>query len=324
MNITTHDSTTEIAIEDYYVVAALSVGFSFLATIICTGILILIWRTKPRLHTVHHLLICNTCIATIFYCVSTTNNYVYLLFIKWETSDISCRVRAYFAYVGIAGVVYSYLTQSISRFFFSVLSIKYRWLITFKMHYILISIQWLIVFSITSSSLITNDVTFHPVRLCFIQMENTLHVVCVIFAYYILPLLAIIIIYVYIYFRVKYMKRNTMAIVTSVNRQKRDLELLRNIIILLSIYLGGGLPSIVYFLTRTKYPYLINLVTQSLTVAIAKICIVLLDREIRQTIKNMIYPKTSVMPFKNTYITGRIQNTLQSTKKTNVQSQIQL
>jgi hypothetical protein len=44
-----------------------------------------------------------------------------------------------------------------------------------------------------------------------------------------------------------------------------------------------------FFLTQTKYPYLINLVTQSLTVVIAKLCIILLDREIRLVISKVIY-----------------------------------
>jgi len=229
-----------------------------------------------------------------------------------------CRWRAYFAYVGIAGVMYSYLIQAISCFFFSAMSLKYRWLTTFKTHYILIGIQWLIVFLITSSSIITNDITFHPNKLCLIPMKNTLHAICAIFAYYGIPLLIIIIIYIYIYCRIKQIKRNAATIAKSTISQKRDLGLLRNIIIIISIYLGGGLPRIVFFVTQTKYPYLINLVTQSLTVAIAKLCIVLLDKEIHQVIKSIMYRTIPAMPFKNARQTEKIMLNHKNIKQTNV------
>jgi hypothetical protein len=231
---------------------------------------------------------------------------------------MSCRWRAYFAYVGIAGVMYSYLIQAISCFFFSVISTKYRWLTTFKTRYILIGLQWLIVFLITSSNVIAKDITFSPNELCLIPMKNTLHAICAIFAYYGIPLLIIIIIYIYIYCRVKQIKRSSTTIAKSIISQKRDLELLRNIIIIISIYLGGGLPSIVFFVTQTKYSYLINLVTQSLTVAIAKLCIVLLDREIRQVIKSILCRKMPVMPFNNARPTGTIMLNHKNVKQTNV------
>ncbi len=105
MNRTTVDSGLIYTIEDYYSVASLSLDFSLIAPMICILILISIWGTKPRLHTVHHLLIRNTFIGSILYCVLTINNYIFLLFIRWETSDMSCRWRGYFIYAGIAGLL---------------------------------------------------------------------------------------------------------------------------------------------------------------------------------------------------------------------------
>jgi hypothetical protein len=115
---TTDESIPVYTINEYYVAASLSSAFAFICIIIGIIIVILIWRTKPSLHTVNHLLICNTCIASIVYCVSTINQYIYLIFIPWESSDMSCRWRAYFYYLGITGFMYSYMIQSISRFFF--------------------------------------------------------------------------------------------------------------------------------------------------------------------------------------------------------------
>ncbi|UJR19994.1 hypothetical protein I4U23_023128 [Adineta vaga] len=105
---------------------------------------------------------------------------------------------------------------------------------------------------------------------------------------------------------------------TTQNRAKRDLEFLRNIVFLISIYIAGGLPSIVYFLTPTKYPYLINLVTQSIAVALATLCTILLDRDIRQVIKNILRRTTRVVPFVHTLTMGKVQQNRQTIKQINI------
>lgn len=166
---------SKYTIEDYYISASLSSFFSLISIIICTLILILIWRTKRRLHTIKHLLIYNTCIASIVYCIVTINNYIFLIFIRWDTNDISCRWRDYFAYLGIAGVLHSYMIQAISRSFFNIVSGKYRWLRTLKAHYILIGIQWIVVVCITLPCNTTNDIRFSVNSLCWIPVEYTLH-----------------------------------------------------------------------------------------------------------------------------------------------------
>jgi hypothetical protein len=318
MNLTTVDSQTIYTVEDEYIVASLSVGFSCIATITSAIMLVLIWRTKRRLHTVTHLLIGNTCIASIFYCIVTINNYIFLIFVRSEISDMSCRWRGYFTYAGISGLSYSYLIQSVSRFFICILSSKYRWLTKFKTHYILIGIQWVAVFLITSPSIITKDIPFHPKFLCWVPIEYTLHTIYTYLMYYIIPLVIIIIIYIYIYYRVRKSKKNVRTIIISINSPKYDLELLRNIIILISIYLGGGLPSLLSDLTLSKVPYLLSLIIQSLSVFLANLCTIVLNREIRQVIKSIICRTTAVTPFNNVYPVGKLQENHQITKKTNV------
>jgi hypothetical protein len=105
MNITIVDQPSKYVLEDYYVPAALSYSFAIITIVNSIVILIIICRTKPHLHTINHLLIGNTCIASILYCVVTINIYIFLLFIRWETSDMSCRWRGYFIYAGIAGLL---------------------------------------------------------------------------------------------------------------------------------------------------------------------------------------------------------------------------
>ncbi len=76
-------------------------------------------------------------------------------------------------------------------------------------------------------------------------------------------------------------------------RQNRDLEVLRNIMALFSIYILGGIPSILFILTRIKLFYSICIVCITLSVAIEKATFILLDQEIRNTFKKLLCHSTS-------------------------------
>ena len=306
MNSTvTQDPQLSYNIEDYYLVCSLSVAFALIAVIICIGILVLVHRTKPRLHTVNHLLVCNTCLASIFYCSISSINYYFLIFVPWDTSDMSCRWRGYFAYASVAGVIYSYLIQAVSRFFFSILSTNNRFLITFKAHYILILAQWLLVFLITLPSIVTIDIKFHPKNLCWVPKQRLIHLAYTIIAYYVLPVLLIVCIYLFIYIRVRRIIKGATTIVHATKNHKLDLEVLRNILTLLGIYLGGGTPYLAFVFTSIRTIYFINLVTLSFTVAVEKLGTVILDREIRLVMRGLICRRTDVEPFDATKTRAR-------------------
>ena len=88
------------------------------------------------------------------------------------------------------------------------------------------------------------------------------------------------------------------------NSQKRHLEVLRSIIILLSIYLGSALPAILFFITAIKLLYLINLVCLTLAITLEKLCTIFLDRECRLFVKHIICRTTSVIPLNNAKLVG--------------------
>jgi len=246
-------------------------------------ILFLVIRTK-RLHTVTHLLICNSSISSIIFCIVQCVNYIFLVLIPWETNDMPCRWRGFFGYMAVAGVVYSYLSQAISRFFVSILSVKYRWAISFKTHLILILIQWIIVSLIPSPSLLTEDIYYRPYSLCWVPKEYTLHIIYTVVAYYLIPAILIFVIYIYIYFHVKH-RRPSMFVMTIRRRSNRDLEVLCNIMILFAIYTFGAIPTILYLLTNIHLFYEIGIVFVSFTVGIEKIFTLILDRDLRNLIK---------------------------------------
>jgi hypothetical protein len=128
-------------------------------------------------------------------------------------------------------------------------------------------------------------------------MKKVLHATYAIFVYYVIPIMVIITIYIFIHYKVKQTSKNSTALSSSVNRQKRDLAILRNIIILISIFLSGGVPFILASVFPGKTQFLLSLVTQALSVTIATSGTVVLDRELRQVAKRIICRTTSVMPF---------------------------
>ena len=65
----------------------------------------------------------------------------------------------------------------------------------------------------------------------------------------------------------------------------RDDEVLRNIMILFFIYTVGALPMILFLLTDISLLYGIGIVCVSFTVAIEKTVTLILDRDIKNTIK---------------------------------------
>ncbi|CAF0736343.1 unnamed protein product [Rotaria sordida] len=211
-------------------------------------------------------------------------NYVFLLFIQWEIHDSSCRWRGYFGYMAVAAVLYSYLAQATSRFFISILSAKYSWIVSFKTHIILICIQWIIVLLIPLPALLTNHIYYRPFALCWVPRKFTLHVIYTVVAYYLIPAILIFAIHIYIYVCIKHPKYRVFMMTTT-RQSNRDLEVLRNIMILFAIYTLGAIPTILYILTNIHILYGIGIVTVSLTVAIEKIATLILDRDIRNIIK---------------------------------------
>lgn len=268
---------------NYRVIIPLSMAAALIAVGIACTILASVIFTK-RLHSVTHLLICNSSIASIFFCIVQCVNYSFLSLITWETTNLSCRWRGFFGYMAVAAVVYSYLAQAVSRFLLAILATQYRWAASVRTHIILILIQWLIVSLVPTPAIVTEDIYHRPFSLCWVPREFTLHIVYTVVAYYLVPAISIFTIYMSIYCRVK-RRRNSFFITRSRGRPNRDLEVLYNIMVLFAIYTLGAIPTILYLLTEIQFLYELGIISVSFTVAVEKIATVFLDRDMRTLIR---------------------------------------
>ncbi|CAF2602609.1 unnamed protein product [Rotaria sp. Silwood2] len=289
----TSDST------DYSVIIPISIILALIGIFLACLIILVVAFTK-RLYTTTYLLICNTCLSSTFYCAVQCSNYVFLDFIVWDSSDISCRWRGYFAYMSIVAVVYSYLIQAISRYFFVVLSMKYRWVTSLQAHLTLIAVQWIIAILLPLPAIVTKDIYFASNALCWVRKKFIIHVAYTFLAYYFLPTVCIIILYIYLFRRAKHSINVSVAPVTEPSkRQNRDVDLLRNLMILFSIYIFGGFPTLLYLIIGNNVLYCIGLIFVALAVAIEKAATIFLDRQLRTTIKYTFrYSKARITPMK--------------------------
>ena len=287
-NMNSTATTTEIistnVVTYYHIIIPLSLTFIFLAMIFaCISLILII--CIPRLHTLAYLLVSNGAIASIFYCIVQSVNYSYLAFLPWETSDRSCRWRGFFSYMTVVAVIYSYLAQAISRLLIIIFSSKYHWATSFKTHRVVLLIKWTLVICLPLPALVTDDIYFRPISLCWVPKEYTLHLAYIVIVYYFIPTLFIIAIYIFIYCRVK-RRKNRVSIMS---RKNRDVEVLSNMMILFSIYIFGALPTLIYVIGRIEVFYAIGLISMSMAIAVENIVALFIDGDLRRTMKNYIH-----------------------------------
>lgn len=298
MNTTLITTTPlQISYKTYSVVIPISIAFAILSVLI-SGLILIFIVCHARIHTVNHLLIANTCIWSILYSAAQSNQFIHVLFVQWDTSDISCRWRAYLAYVSMAGIIYSYLIQSISRLFFIILAMKYRWTISFRCHFILICIQWIISFSVPLPAIVTEDVIFVPHVFCWVSLSHPLHVIYTYTVFYAIPTILVFFIYAYVCYRTKFSTTLLLQRRGSIQQQSRDYIVFRNIIIVFGIYLLAGTPTAVHIITHIDIFYFIGISFISFGVATKSLAVLFLDRELFHVFKTRFRRKTTrVVPF---------------------------
>ncbi|CAF1226587.1 unnamed protein product [Adineta steineri] len=210
-------------------------------------------------------------------------------------SDWYCRILAYLGYVSLTMISYSYILQGLSRLFFIVFH-KNRKFLTYKYYISLIIVEIFLSFLLFLPILITRDIVFRPLHLCLIPAKNSLHIGYFLIVAYFTPFLIIIIIYGIIYYRVI---KSSIAVRHSSHLTKRELELIRNILILLFIFLLAGIPSLIYIIISSKVTltshgiYMFIIMTPTIASVIEKICFIYLNKDIWKEIKkfsNKMHP----------------------------------
>ncbi len=120
------------------------------------------------------------------------------------------------------------------------------------------------------------------------HQEALWHTIYSVSACYVVPVVIIFALYFYVSYRLIRAKRNPTILNHSLLSRKHNLEVLRNIVILLIMFLLDGLPIVLSIIAYNNMLYLSSLAIETFSVALSSQCSIVLDRELRQVVKNIL------------------------------------
>jgi hypothetical protein len=266
-------------------------GFGFL---ICLIMIILISiRIHPLKSNVSILLTLNTYFNLLLVCSIMLVTYSYNLRGNLDSS-ISfggrwCQIRTYFAYVSFCALYYSFVLQAIFRLF-RIVFYKHKILQSFGVFLIAITLQWILSFLFILPNLLLDDYQYLPLEYnCWIAFQNIRGLIMVMIIIFNNPLTIVFTIYTQI---IRYTRRSTHIRETRQHANKRDLIILKRIVILVFIIVGIGLPTaaiiLIYIITKyvISFAYHIQGLSISLGVLVASVSLIFITPQIQEIFKH--------------------------------------
>ena len=205
---------------------------------------------RPLKSNIPMLLVCNTyfnlvivsMIMLMMYGHALHNNIIYTL----PTNDWWCQFRTFISYVGFCALFYSFVLQSLFRFFRIVL---YRWKIfqSPKVYYVGILIQWVVSFLCILPNLLMKDYRILVNEYsCAIDLRNIRGLILAFSNTFTIPVSIVFIMYTYI---ILYTRRVTNMSQQRKSSNSRDLVVVKRIILVLLSIITIGLPTTVLIIT---------------------------------------------------------------------------
>lgn len=233
-------------------------AFSILAALIALTVALIILTTVAltrHCRTRPNLLICNTSVATICYYLLNLLSVYYGSRRDWAVYQPACTFRAYCYTVLCAAICYSYSIQALSRLFFTVLYM-HKYLQTWSVHWTMIIVSW----SVSILAPLIPLLFFqHGYRLeeeshlCLPTVKVFSTSMCAVVIAFLIPLNFVTVIYGLIFcfarrstHRIRSftarLKTASMTSQTALLKVKREIKLIKNILILICLLLFGGTP----------------------------------------------------------------------------------
>lgn len=249
-----------------------------------------------RFETFHYLFICNSSFASILYCMITMIGSSYSLQSNWMSNEPYCSFRAYLYNVSIACICHSKSVHAISRFFFSILY-KYRFLLTKRIHQVLIVLTWLISLIVCIPPFFVENGYGLEIesRSCVISSQKSFIALYITFVSCLIPFNIVIFIYLYILFNVYRSTRRVNAFDQTdqrLRKNRREIRLMKEMIIQTIILLSGG-PIFLFLLTwnatqtsqPAEYLYLLGFNLMTLVATIVPLIQFLFNRQLTNSLR---------------------------------------
>lgn len=238
---------------DYFYIIhySISIGASTIGSIFALCMIIIVCVNR-KCRTIATFLTCDTALAVILF--STLNILSMIFALRPDSSDHqpACALRAY-CYVALSAVIcYSYAIQALSRLFFTVLY-RYRYLLSWRFHWLMIAIRWCVCLSILIIPFFVDHGYGLEVqsRLCIPSSQLLFTAVYSVFTAFVIPLNVVGWAYSIIIYHVRQSTRRVIGFVSDAGRAtgnrttlnvRREMKLMKNIFILLTILFCGGTP----------------------------------------------------------------------------------
>ena len=272
-----------IAIGVVFVIFTL-ITFVFSSITILT--IVINWKTQCR--SITNLLLCNSSAALFFYAIGISIQLPFYFQINQEQPNpFFCRISAFIYVFACAVKVLSYLVQAISRWFITI-HYRHRNLLRFRTNVFIIATSWIVSF-IVAICLLFSPQAYQfesESRLCVLSSKSFVTSFIPGIIIYFIPASTIILLYGIILRYTTHVYRvhpNGFMYMTN----KRNVQVYRNILILIGIVLTSGTP---YFMSViingiTKGPwilYSIAVVFIALAAAMESVAVFFTSNQVRK------------------------------------------
>ena len=245
------------------------------------------WRTQCR--SIVNLLTCNSCVALIFFVITSSIQIPSLIQHLSEDippSSILCQIYAFLSTFGTTVEVYSFFIQAISRFFMTILY-KHKYLLTYRTNWMLIIISWMMS-GIVSVGMFTFPLAYQyevQSHFCALTTTNLFTALLGNFLIAIIPMMIMTTLYgIILYHTARHTRINPNS--TSTLRARRNQSIFKQMLIFVGIFGIGGtcyfLCTILHYFDRAPWPlYSIALLFLAFAVTLISITLFLLNDQAR-------------------------------------------
>ncbi|CAF3293771.1 unnamed protein product [Rotaria sp. Silwood2] len=213
--------------------------------VVCAFIFIGIVICSRQCRTITILLVLNSTAANLIINFACGSQAFYQL--ASDGNDRLCELRGFFIHLGTSLLYHTLCVQALHRLFVTVLA-RQRYLQSTRVIIFLVILQWLMSLGLCLPMLLTGHIVYHPKsRICQVAMSDLFVLLGLAVFVYLCPLIWIGIVYIQI---VRYAKYNISITIRRclVQKQQREVRLIRRILTLFGILLIMGFPYFVFFL----------------------------------------------------------------------------
>lgn len=262
--------------------------------------------------TVFNVLTVNSCLGIVFYSVTLLLQLAILEYFNGSVSDHLCQSLAYVNLIGVNIICYSYLVTAISQYLFNN-HYNRKYLLTVRIHLFIISMSWIVCSLLPLVALQSGSNNFYiesdqcflflsgllkyvtEIRMCTLNLRIFGPVLAYMVATMGIPNVGINIIYFLI---LRYTRRVDVAAFTlasNLSRSRRNLKVIRNILVLVGILGTAGLPVAVIIFWNAIAPgtepielHLISVLVIATCTNVQSSFLFLLNRQVRRLLSRKL------------------------------------